>query len=156
MGEVIFLGLLAVISVVFFVMTFSFPTSIMDKSGGPAIFPQIVLVFLFVLVLIRIVMVLRQKERPPFVFLELFKGMRLFFFLSLVCYIVAIDFLGYILSSILFFAVTVNFFYYKAKGTWGSVKSIALRNGLILVFVFSLNAFFSGILKVMLPPGIWG
>lgn len=156
MGEIIFLGLLAVVCVVCFAMSLSFPISVMDKSGGPAFFPQVVIVFILVFLVIRLIMVLREKEKLHFVFAELFCGIRLFFFVAIVLYVVLIQSLGYVLCTLVFLLTAINVFYYKTKGGLGNIKSVVIRNLSIFVFVFGMNAFFSQVLKVILPTGsLW-
>lgn len=154
MGEIIFLGILMAICIWFYTLTFGFAVSILDKSGGASVFPRFIIIFLMIFLIVRMITVLRQKQKAEFVFTELFKGMRLFFFACLVCYILVMKHLGYILSTAVFLAVTVNFFYYKTKDNWGSVRAIAVRNVLLLGFVLAMNYFFTRILHIMLPAGI--
>lgn len=153
MGELIFLGILMVICIYFYTLTFGFAVSVLDKSGGAAVFPRFVILFLTIFLVVRIVTILRQKQKQGFVFTELFKGMRLFFFASLIVYILAMKYAGYVLSTTAFLLVTVNCFYYKTKDNWGTAKSIAVRNVLLIGFALAMNYFFSNILHIMLPAG---
>jgi len=155
MGELIFLGILLAICVYFFTLTSGFAVSILDKSGGAAVFPRIVIIFLAVFIIARMVTVLLEKEKKPFAFLELFQGMRLFFFASLVIYILALKPVGYVLTTTAFLVVVINGFYYKVKGNWGSVPAIVVRNMLLVAFVMLMEFFFVRILHIMLPAGIW-
>ncbi len=156
MGEIIFLIVLLLLGGVLFQQTFTFGVSILDQSGGPALFPRIVLAILAIAIIIRLISVLREKKHEHFVFIELFTGNRLFFFLSLILYIVTFKFLGYILSTCLFLMITCNYFYYVVKGNKGSVKSIAVRNIGIVVFAVVMYVFFANVLHIMLPAGILG
>ena len=153
MGELIFLGILMVICIYFYTLTFGFAVSILDKSGGAAVFPRFVIIFLAVFLVVRIISVLREKQKKPFAFKELFTGLRLFFFASLICYILALKHLGYLICTSVFLMVTVNVFYYKTKDNWGPVRSIVLRNVLLVVFTLVMNYFFVRILHIMLPSG---
>lgn len=153
MGELVFLLLLLILCAVCFVQTLSFPVSILDQSGGPALFPQIVLVLLAVVIVLRMIQFLREKEHAHFVFRELFTGRRLFFFGSLIVYVLLFQWLGYILSTALFLLVTVNYFYFVVKGNRGSVKAIVVRNVSVVAFSIVMYVFFANILHIMLPTG---
>lgn len=156
MGEIVFLVVLLIISAVCFQQTFTFGVSILDQSGGPAVFPRIVIALLVIAVVIRLITVLREKKHEHFVFIELFTGKRLFFFLSLILYIVTFKFLGYILSTCLFLMITCNYFYYVVKENKGSLRSIVLRNTFVVVFSVGMYFFFGNVLHIMLPAGILG
>ena len=156
MGELIFLGLIMAICGVFFYLTFDFQVSLLDRSGGAALWPRIIIIFLMIFVIIRFIQVLREKDKGEFVFLELFKGPRFFLLASLVAYIVAFKSLGYIISTSLFLVVVVNVFYKWTKDDFGSVKSIVIRNTLLILFVIALNYFFAEIVNIPLPTGtLW-
>lgn len=156
MGELIFLGIIAAVCGVFFYLTFDFQVSLLDRSGGAALWPRIIIIFLMIFVIIRFIQVLREKDKGEFVFLELFKGPRFFLLASLVAYIVAFKSLGYIISTSLFLVVVVNVFYKWTKDDFGSVKSIVIRNTLLILFVIALNYFFAEIVNIPLPTGaLW-
>ena len=78
MGELIFLGILAIIGVIMFGMSFGFQTSLLDKSGGPALYPRIVIVVLVIFLVVRCVMIIRSQEelKKKFHFLEILQGSR--------------------------------------------------------------------------------
>jgi len=156
MGELIFLALLLVIGISFWFMTFSFTVSPLDKSGGAGVFPRMVIILLLAFVVLRIFQVLRKKEKAHFIFLELFSGIRLFFLLSFVVYVVALNWLGYLISSILFLAITTNYFSYKTRDSFGTVKLIVLRNAGVIAFVFATYHFFDTTLHIALPRGWLG
>lgn len=153
MGELIFLGILAVVSVYFFILTGDFRISPLDKSGGAAVWPRLVLGFMLLFIVVRAIQILVRKENDHFVFLELFKGIRLFFLASFVAYIALFKFLGYYIATIAFLAATVNVFYKYTKGNFGSKKHIIIRNLIIIVFVTLMDFFFSDVLHIMLPSG---
>ena len=46
MGELVFLALLLAVCTLFYGMSFDFKTSILDTSGGAALWPRIVIIFL--------------------------------------------------------------------------------------------------------------
>lgn len=156
MGELILLGLLLVIGISFWFMTFNFAVSPLDKSGGAGVFPRMVIVLLLAFVVLRVIQVLRKKEKGHFVFLELFSGIRLYFLLSFVTYVLALNYLGYLISSILFLALTTNYFSYKTHDSFGTVKSIVIRNAGVIAFVFTTYYFFDRILHIALPRGWFG
>lgn len=156
MGELIFLGLIAAICGVFFYLTFDFQVSLLDRSGGAAMWPRIIIAFLMIFVIIRFIQVVRTKKKEEFVFLELFRGPRLFLLAALVVYIIAFKPVGYIFSTSLFLLVVVNVFYKWTKGNFGTVKSIVVRNVLLIAFVVALYFFFAEIVNIPLPVGtLW-
>ncbi len=154
MGEIVFSGLLFLFSGYLFYLTFDFPVNILERSGGAGLFPRIVLAFLMVFLIIRIVQILCQKEKKPFVFTEMFKGIRLFYLITLVAYVALLKVLGYFICTTLFLAVMINVLYRQVRGEWGTVKTIVLRNVLIVAFAVLMNLFFAKILHVLLPVGI--
>lgn len=153
MGELVFLGVLALLFGLLYLPTYNFEISNLDTSGGPAMFPRAVIIFTLIFIAVRFIMVLKTKEKKDFVFLELFRGMRLFFFASIVIFIIALKYLGYLVSTIAFLLVTLNFLYYKTRDNMGSVKSIIIRNVLAIMLVFALRYFFVEIVNVILPTG---
>lgn len=151
MGELIFLALLMILGAVFFGMSFDFKTSALDTSGGAALWPRIVIIFLMIFLIIRAVEVFREKEKKEFVFKELFRGPRLFFLLSLAGYIILFKHLGYLLSTILFLLITVNVFYKITRDNFGSLRSIIIRNTVAVVFSVAFYFFFVKVIHIMLP-----
>lgn len=154
MGEIVFSGLLFLLSGYLFYLTFDFPVNILERSGGAGLFPRIVIAFLMIFLFIRIVQILCQKEKKPFVFTEMFKGTRLFYLITLTAYVALLKVLGYFICTTLFLAVMINVLYRQVQGDWGSVKIIAIRNLLIVVFAILMNLFFAKILHVLLPVGV--
>ena len=156
MGELIFLGLIMAICGVFFGLTFDFQVSLLDRSGGAALWPRIIIVFLLIFLIIRFIQVLRTGKKEEFVFLELFKGPRFFLLACLTVYIFIFRPLGYIISTSLFLLVVVNVFYKWTRDNYGSVKSIVTRNVLLILFVLALNYFFAEVVNIPLPTGtLW-
>ena len=51
MGELLFLGLIMAICGVFFYLTFDFQVSLLDHSGGAAMWPRIIIAFLMIFVI---------------------------------------------------------------------------------------------------------
>jgi hypothetical protein len=156
MGEIIFLSFLGSIGVVLYILTYSFEINLLDKSGGAAMFPRIVIIFLLVFIIIRIISLIIAQKRTPFVFKELFQGKKLLFVTSLAAYVILMKPLGYIICSILFLLFIVNNFFVSVHSGWGTPKQIAVRNILSILFVIGMKLFFSNVLKVFLPVGIFG
>lgn len=154
MGEILFLGLLILFCGYLFFLTFSFPVNILERSGGAGLFPRLVLTFLMIFLIIRIIQIVSQKQKSPFVFTEMFQGTRLFYLIALVVYVGALKILGYFICTTLFLAVMINVLYRQIKGEWGSAGTIVIRNAMIVVFVTVMNFFFAGVLHVLLPTGI--
>lgn len=154
MGELIFLVFLLITGGVMFYSTYDFRTSLLDTSGGPALFPRIVLIFLLLMLVIRIVQILCAKERKPFAFLEIFKGSRLFFVLSLGVYIVVIKPLGFILSTVLFMSVLIMGFRYSMTKSVGKPGSVVLVVVLSVVYAVLMYLLFAEVLNIFLPAGV--
>lgn len=155
MGELFFLLFFIVLSIYFFFLTGDFRISPLDKSGGASVWPRIVLVFMLLFLVIRTIQVIFAKNRKQFVFLDLFKGIRLFFLACFVGYIALFKFLGYFISTLLFLVLTINVFYKYCRSSFGTKKQIIVRNLIIVAFVALMQIFFSGVLKIMLPSGIF-
>ena len=118
--------------------------------------PRIIIAFLMIFVIIRFIQVIRTKKKEEFVFLELFRGPRLFLLSALVVYIIAFKYIGYIPSTCLFLLTVVNVFYKWTTGNFGTVKSIVIRNVLIIAFVIALYYFFAEVVNIPLPTGtLW-
>ncbi len=154
MGELVFLLVIAALAIGMFVMTFSFPTSIVDKSGGPALFPRILIGLLLLLLIIRFIQILKGRKEK-FYFLEFFTGNRLIVFLSLVFLVASMSTLGYVISTSLFVLGLVNLFYAKVHGQLGGLKKIIIRNISLLVLVVGVYWFFLNVLHITLPQGIF-
>ncbi|WP_409967995.1 tripartite tricarboxylate transporter TctB family protein [Bengtsoniella intestinalis] len=156
MGELIFLGTIAILSIAMFFTSFSFPVSIIDKSGGAGLFPQLVIPFLLILLVARCVVILKDKKQreTKFVFLEIFQGRRLVFFLLFLVYSLTMTTLGFVIGSSLFLAVAVPFLYKLQMGTMMSkgraVSVIACQT----VCVVAMYYIFTNYFNVILPSGL--
>lgn len=156
MGELVFLALLLAVCTLFYGMSFDFKTSILDTSGGAALWPRIVIIFLVMIIIIRGIQVIKERDRKQFVFKELFQGSRLFFLLSLFGYVILFRYAGYLISTMLFLLITMNVFYKITRDNFGSMRSIIVRNGVAVAFVFGCNFFFAEVVHIALPQGaIW-
>jgi hypothetical protein len=157
MGEIIFLGVIAVISLIMFLMTFSFPTSIIDKSGGPGLFPRIVIILFLFFAMIRLVEIIRKKEiKKPFAFLEMFQGSRAIYLLSTLIYMLIISHLGYIISSAAYILFSIFYYYRREMNSSLNRKQIILIsmvNSALVVFIYFS---FTSVLNILLPKGILG
>lgn len=158
MGELIFNALLAVVAVILYVLTFSFPTSIFDKSGGAAMYPRIVIIFLLVLLAIRTLQVLRSPEEKArkFVFLEMFKGPRLVYILTTLAYFLLVKPVGFILATIVYLIWSISYFYYLQEEKRPSGKVISIICAAVIPGVVILDYVFCKVLGVLLPAGIVG
>lgn len=156
MGEIIFLIILALVGAGMFGMSFGFQVSRIDTSGGPALFPRVVIIMLFVFIVIRIVMIGKNKEEmeKKFHFLEIFQGSRLIFLLSFLGYALIMKPLGFVISSSLFLILAVTFLYRKQYGERITVKKGLILYPVILVSVAALYYIFVNKLNVLLPSGI--
>lgn len=56
----------------------------------------------------------------------------------------------------LFLLITMNIFYKITRDNFGSMRSIIVRNGVAVAFVFGCNFFFAEVVHIALPQGaIW-
>ncbi|QUI22259.1 tripartite tricarboxylate transporter TctB family protein [Vallitalea pronyensis] len=155
MGEIIFMGILAVISFIMLIMTYNFPTSIIDQSGGAALFPRIVIFLLLFFMIIRVVEIIRKKEwHKKFAFFEMFKGIRLVYLLSTLAFILSIKYVGYIVSTSIYLIVTIIYFYKKEMGEKQSKKKLAVTIVLNIMLVIGVYYVFTDVLNILLPEGI--
>ncbi len=158
MGELIYMAIIAVIAIFMFIVSGSFPVSIIDKSGGASLFPRVVVVLLLCFMAIRTVFVLRDKElrEKTFIFLEIFKGPRLVYLLGTFTYILLIQPLGFVITTSLYLFGMSNFMYYKQKDSIMSMQrsSIIFFSGLTVSL--GMYLFFTRVLSILLPQGILG
>ena len=156
MGEIFFLIILAAAGVGMFGMSFGFQVSRIDSSGGPALFPRIVIIILLLFIAIRIIMVSKSTEElgKKFHFLEIFQGSRLIFLLMFLGYAVLMKPLGFVISSSLFLIIAVTFLYKKQYGERITVKKGLILYPVILISVAVLYYIFVNKLNVLLPGGI--
>ncbi len=156
MGEIIFLIVLAAAGISMFGMSFGFQVSRIDTSGGPALFPRIVIIILLVFIAMRIVMISKDKEEKEkkFHFLEMFQGSRLIFLFMFLGYALLMKPLGFVISSSLFLIIAVTFLYKKQYGERITVKKGLILYPAILICVAVLYYIFVNKLNVLLPGGI--
>lgn len=158
MGEIIFIGILSVIGLAMFGASFFFQASLIDKSGGPALFPRIIIVALLVLLLVRAIQILRSKKQRAthFAFAEMFQGARLVFLILFFLYAITITTLGFVVSSTLFLIAAILFLYKQQYNKKMPVKKIILCCLCCGVGVFAVNYCFVNFFNVVLPSGILG
>lgn len=156
MGEVVFLSIVGLLGIGMLVMTGSFPTSLIDKSGGPALFPRIVIILLLVFLIARIVTIIRSEEekKKEFRFLEIFKGSRLFFLIVFILFILTIEKIGFIISGSVFAIVMMFYLYRKQYGENMSKKRMAVTAVIATVSVVVIYILFTRYFNVLLPAGI--
>lgn len=154
MGELIFLIIIGGMGALYLFQTFGYRMPMLDNSGGPALFPQIVCIILLVLVVIRIIQIVSQKEFKKFQFLELFKGSMGFFCIGTVVLVVAMPYLGFLVACFLYLTVEANGLLYLKNGSFGSIGRIIGRELFFVAFVVLLYVFFTHVLFVALPGGI--
>lgn len=158
MGELVFLTILVMIGIVMYIISGSFPTSIIDKSGGPALFPRLVIIFLFVMIILRIMEILKvpKEERKEFHFVEIFKGSRLIFLVVTFAYYMLAVYLGFVISSIIYLIFMTSYFYKVKFEIWPSKRRFFTTSGSIVLSVVVIDYLFCEVLNVLLPIGIIG
>ncbi len=156
MSELIFLGILAVLGIICFGETTTYTVAPYDRTGGPAIYPQIVLVLLFVALALRAIQLLVSKKREKFKWFTLFHGPRGVFFAAFLLFVILMKPLGFIVDATLFLTFTSLFLYYKTTDdkSLGGPKTILLRFVVAAVFSGIVYFFFSEVLHVAVPKGV--
>lgn len=154
MGECIFLGVLAVLSGVYYVQTLGYEAVIGDASGGAGFFPRLVCIGLILLALIRFFQIVKKKEWGHFKMMEMFQGMMGMFTISTLLLVVSMPYLGFVVSGFLYLTVVCGILR-KAKTGEPEVKlQFLLREAVFLCLLFGIYSFFTKILFVALPAGI--
>ena len=127
-------------------------------SGGSAVWPRLVMAALVSCCIMLIIIILRVQEqlRKKFVFLDLFYSHRGVFLLALVLYAAAIIPLGFLIATVIFLNVIVNVMYYFTRETLGKPAFIALRTVCLCAACYGVYYFFSSILRIMVPVGVFG
>lgn len=154
MGEIILLLIVAGISGIYLGQTFDYRMPKLENSGGPALFPKMVLIILIILVLIRVIVIIVHKDFKHFKFFELFKGSTGLFSISLIVMIFIMPYLGFIVTCFLFMTITSHALLYIKTKTFGGARKIIMREVFFLVFAVGLYLFFTKVLFVSLPTGI--
>lgn len=152
--ELVFLGVLFIFSGILLLQTFTYTIPSYDTSGGPALFPQYILILLMVCIIILSIQLVRNKEGRHFIFLEIFKNIRGIFLFSIVLYLFALNLIGFLLGTSLFLLITVNYLTYEYTGKIGTKREILLRSLLIISIVLIVNFLFGDVFKIMLPKGL--
>ncbi|MBC8452667.1 MAG: tripartite tricarboxylate transporter TctB family protein [Spirochaetes bacterium] len=156
MGELIFMGITALAAIGMFFMTSSFPVSIIDKSGGPALFPRIVIILLILFMIIRAVIVMKDKElwNKQFVFTEIFKGSRLIYLLVTLAYILLIKQIGFVVMTAVYMYGLTQYLYYIQQDHMMTVKRNLITALGALFVTLGVYFLFSDVLNIRLPLGI--
>lgn len=156
MSELIFLAFLAVVGGLGLREVITYTVAAYDRTGGPAIYPKLILILLMVALAVRVIQILLTKDKDKFKWNTLFKGPRGVFFAAFVAFVILMDLLGFIVDGTLFLIFTSLYLYYATTGdkTLGGKKLIIKRCVISLVFCVAVYAFFSEFLHVMVPKGI--
>ena len=113
MGELIFLALIGIVGVLCYNETLSYSVAEYDRTGGPAMYPQLVLILLFIALALRAIQILMTKEKPKFKWFTLFKGSRGVFFIAFALFVFLMDPLGFIVDATLFLTGTSLYLYIR-------------------------------------------
>lgn len=154
MGEILFLLLIAGIDIIYFAETFTYKKPLFDNTGGPAVFPRVVLILLLACLLVRILQILAAREKRHFVLRELFCGSTGVFLLAFAGYIFFMEPLGIILDTILYLGFTSHYMIYVRDGSLCSGRKILLHMASFAVIAVSVYWFFSTVLNVAVPRGL--
>lgn len=152
--EYIFLGIIAVFSILFLKESMSYGVASFDTSGGPGLFPKYIIILLLIAVLCYAVWKILKKDKTKFEFVSLFLKERGVILLSLVLYLALLQILGFTVSTILFLCFTTNFLYYKTNAAIGTKKGIIFRVLFSVAAAFFVRFIFVGLMHVILPKGL--
>jgi hypothetical protein len=154
MGEFILLLFFAGIDVYYFAETFTYRKPLFETTGGPAVYPRLILALLFFFLVIRAIQVWRTAKKPPFVFFDLFKGSCGVFLYSFFVYILLMQPLGYVIATLLYLTFISHYLLYHKNGTIGTIRLAGLRIVVFAMISFLLYQFFAVILNVNMPAGM--
>lgn len=145
MLEKIFLVFLCVISVFLFSVTFNFEVLEMDNySLGPAFFPRLICILLFIIALILLILSIKNNSKYNFKNINLkYSIITIIFF---IIYVFLIEKLGYLVSTIIF--MTSIIFLLRSK-------SFLLNIIFSIIFSVVIYLMFSKGFNVSLPEGIF-
>ena len=151
--EFVFLLILLGLSLTLLGQTFQYEIPSFDTSGGPAMFPQYVLVMLIIAIVFLLIQLAWRKQGRTFVFGEVFRGGQGVFLGSLALYLLLLSPFGFLASTILFLLFTVNYLAQRYHGSLGTGKAIAVRSLVSVVVACTVNYLFAGVFRIMLPTG---
>ena len=154
MGECVFLGVLIILSCVYYMQTLSYGAVIGDASGGAGFFPRIVCVCLVLLATIRLAQIIRSKEKKHYKMIEMFQGTTGMFSVSTVILVISMPYLGFVLSGFIYLTVVCGVLRKAKTGEFGAAKWVALREIVFFLLLVGIYAFFTRILFVALPAGL--
>lgn len=154
MGEIFFLGIIAVLDIMYLLETFKYKIPVYDNTGGPGIYPKIILVILLAAIVIRIIRILHSKTKEHFIFRELFEKDRLFFVVAFAAYIMIMRPLGIILSTIIYMTSVCFYIALAIDGTIGTTRTITCRIVAFCLMSILIYLFFSNVMNVALPKGV--
>ena len=147
MLEKFFLLFLCIVSAFLFFITFNFEVFEMDKySLGPAFFPRLVCILLFVVALILLIFSIKNKNYSKNKYKNLNLKYSIITIIFFIIYVFLIEKLGYLVSTIIF--MTSIIFLLKSK-------SFLLNIIFSIIFSVVIYLMFSKGFNVSLPEGIF-
>lgn len=156
MGEIIFLLVIAVLDVIYFTETFSYKKPLFDNTGGPSVFPRVILTLLLIFLIARIIQILLTKEKKHFVFKELFCGSTGVFLFSFAGFILLMEPLGMIVDTVLYLSFISHYMIAQKEGTVGTPGKVLVHIAAFTCMAAAVYWFFSGVLNVAVPKGLLG
>ena len=151
--EIVFLLILLGASVVFLGETYRYEVPSYDTSGGPAMFPRYVLIILCATIILLLIQLIVKKQGKTFVFGELFRNERGVFLAALLMYVLLLNPVGFLASTIVFLLFTVNYLSRQYNGSLGSFKNTAVRSSICVLTAVGVNYLFGNVFRIMLPTG---
>jgi hypothetical protein len=155
MSQIIFLLVLAIIPVygIFEVSTYNVTT--LDDPVGPSGFPMVICIFILIMISIQIIRIIRKDTNTEAQFISLFKGTPGSVLLFLIGYIVAIKYLGFVISTSVFTVAIRAFLNQQKTHQRENIKSLVMNSIIMIAFSIGMFYLFKGLVHITLPLPIW-
>lgn len=147
----LYLLVLSVIPIYVLIESAGFKRRASDVSGGPGGFPSFIAALMLILIIVQLIRTFWQPSKKV-VFLELFTGKTGFFLGAFVVYIVLLNFVGFLIATIIYLPITSLYLKYK---TYGAIpkKQMIKETIILVVFAIGLYFFFNELINVRMPTG---
>lgn len=147
----LFLLVLALIPIYVLIESSGFKTRADDVSGGPGGFPTAIAGLMLVLIIVQLIRTFWQESKKV-VFVELFTGKTGVFLGAFAVYIILLNYLGFLIATIIYLPATSLYLKYK---TYGPITRKQLIKETIIMMVFAVGVyfFFNELINVKLPTG---
>jgi|GEM_PF-1630364 len=154
MEELLLLVVLTGMDLLYYFETFSYKKALFDKTGGPAIYPRVILVLLLISIAIRVIQILKRHEYEPSVLKGLVTGSRGVFLWAYIAYVLLMEPLGMIIDTVCYLIFICHYMIYARDGKLGSKTSILKHNVSFVLLTLGIYLFFTLVMNVAVPKGL--